>query len=270
PTITGFSSIQANLDATVQNTGIELTLRTVNFQRQSFNWSSSFNLTIARNKLLSFPNLGGSTYKNSFVIGEPLNIKKVYHYTGMNPQTGIYQFEDYNTDGSITAAEDKQSVRDLNPKYFGGFQNTITYNNWQLDFLFQFVSQLNYNGSYRSGLPGSMSNQPTAVIDHWEAAGDNAAYEIYSTGVNSVAVDAFNKYYQSDAMITDASYIRLKNLSLSYTIPEQWLKGVKCKLLFQGQNIFTITSFEGADPESRFSMSLPPLKVFTTGIQLTF
>ena len=270
PTITGFSSIQANLDATVENTGIEITLRTVNFQRQSFNWSSSFNLTIARNKLLSFPNLGGSTYKNSFVIGEPLNIKKVYHYTGMNPQSGIYQFEDYNTDGSITAAEDKQSVRDLNPKYFGGFQNTITYKNWQLDFLFQFVSQLNYNGSYRSGLPGSMSNQPTAVIDRWQAPGDNALYELYSSGVNSAAVDAFNKYYQSDAMITDASYVRLKNLSLSYTIPEQWLKGVKCRLLFQGQNLFTITSFKGADPESRFSMSLPPLKVFTTGVQLTF
>ncbi|CAD0002228.1 SusC/RagA family TonB-linked outer membrane protein [Flavobacterium salmonis] len=270
PASTGFNSLQSNLDATVQNKGIELTLRTVNFQRQSFNWSSSFNLTIARNKLLSFPNLKESTYKNQFVIGEPLNIKKVYHYTGINPQTGIYQFEDYNGDGTITAVEDKQSIRDLNPKYFGGFQNTITYKNWQFDFLFQFVNQLNYNGAYRTGLPGSMRNQPTAVIDHWQNPGDNATYQKYSTGVNSQAADAFNKYYQSDAMITDASYVRLKNVSLSYTIPEQWLKGVKCRLVFQGQNLFTITSFKGADPESRFSMSLPPLKVFTTGLQLTF
>ncbi|MEA9412639.1 SusC/RagA family TonB-linked outer membrane protein [Flavobacterium sp. PL02] len=270
PASTGFNSLQSNLDATVQNKGIELTLRTVNFQRQSFNWSSSFNLTIVRNKLLSFPNLKESTYKNQFVIGEPLNIKKVYHYTGINPQTGIYQFEDYNGDGTITAVEDKQSIRDLNPKYFGGFQNTITYKNWQFDFLFQFVNQLNYNGAYRTGLPGSMRNQPTAVIDHWQNPGDNATYQKYSTGVNSQAADAFNKYYQSDAMITDASYVRLKNVSLSYNIPEQWLKGVKCRLVFQGQNLFTITSFKGADPESRFSMSLPPLKVFTTGLQLTF
>ncbi|MTD67704.1 SusC/RagA family TonB-linked outer membrane protein [Flavobacterium sp. LC2016-13] len=270
PSSTGFNSIQSNLDATVQNKGIELTLRTVNFQRQSFNWSSSFNLTIARNKLLSFPNLKESTYKNQFVIGEPLNIKKVYHYTGINPQTGIYQFEDYNADGTITTVEDKQSIRDLNPKYFGGFQNTITYQNWQFDFLFQFVNQLNYNGAYRTGLPGSMRNQPTAVIDHWQNPGDNATYQKYSTGLNSQASDAFNKYYQSDAVITDASYVRLKNLSLSYTIPEQWLKGVKCRLVFQGQNLLTITSFKGADPESRFSMNLPPLKVFTTGLQLTF
>jgi len=270
PSTTGFNSVQANLDATVENKGIELTLRTVNFQRQSFNWTSSFNLTFARNKLVSFPNLGGSTYQNQFVIGEPLNIKKVYHYTGIDPQTGIYQFEDYNADGAITAVEDKQAIRDLNPKYFGGIQNTITYKNWQLDFLFQFVNQLNYNGSYRAGIPGSMGNQPTAVMDHWQSPGDNAAYQEYSTGVNSEAMDAFYKFYASDAMITDASYIRLKNLSLSYTIPEQWLKGVKCRLVFQGQNLFTITSFDGADPESRFSMSLPPLRIFTTGLQLTF
>ncbi|WP_202704240.1 SusC/RagA family TonB-linked outer membrane protein [Flavobacterium sp. UGB4466] len=267
---TGFNSVQANLDAVVQNRGVELTLRTVNFQRQSFNWTSSFNLTIARNKLVSFPNLEGSTYNNQFVIGEPLNIKKVYHYTGINPQTGVYQFEDYNADGAITAVEDKKSIRDLNPKYFGGIQNTITYKNWQLDFLFQFVNQLNYNGSYRTGIPGSMGNQPTAVTDHWQSPGDNATYQQYSTGVNSSAVDAFYKYYQSDAIITDASYVRLKNLSLSYTIPDKLLKGIKCRLIFQGQNLFTITSFDGADPESRFSMSLPPLKVFTTGIQLTF
>ncbi|MEZ7497847.1 SusC/RagA family TonB-linked outer membrane protein [Flavobacterium sp. Arc3] len=270
PATTGFNSIQANLDATVQNRGVELTLRTVNFQRQPFNWTSSFNLTIARNKLLSFPDLEGSTYENQYVIGQPLNIKKVYHYTGIDPTTGIYQFEDFNSDGLITAAEDKQSIRDLNPKYFGGFQNTFTYQNWQFDFLFQFVNQLNYIGSYGTGIPGTMTNQPETVIDRWQTPGDNALHQQYTTGVNSEAVDAFYKYYVSDAMITDASYVRLKNLSLSYTIPEQWLKGMKCRLVFQGQNLFTITSYEGADPESRFRTSLPPLKVFTTGLQLTF
>ncbi|WP_202704131.1 SusC/RagA family TonB-linked outer membrane protein [Flavobacterium sp. UGB4466] len=270
PATTGFNSIQANLDATVQNRGIELTLRTVNFQKESFNWTSSFNVTIARNKLLSFPDLKGSTYENQYVIGQPLNIKKLYHYTGIDPMTGIYQFEDFNKDGLITSPQDKQAIRDLNPKYFGGFQNTITYKNWQLDFLFQFVNQLNYNGSYTTGLPGAMANQPVGVMSHWQNPGDNATYQQYTTGVNSEAMDAFYKFYASDAMITDASYVRLKNLSLSYTIPEQWLKGVKCRLVFQGQNLFTITSYKGADPESRFTTSLPPLRVFTTGLQLTF
>ncbi|MBG6063156.1 TonB-linked SusC/RagA family outer membrane protein [Flavobacterium sp. CG_9.1] len=270
PATTGFNSLQANLDATVQNRGIELTLRTINFQKQSFNWTSSFNLTISRNKLLSFPNLKGSTYENQFVIGQPLNIKKVYHYTGIDPATGIYQFEDFNNDGVLTAAEDKQSIRDLNPKYFGGFQNTITYKNWQLDFLFQGVKQLNYSGSYTTGIPGTMTNQPATVVDRWQNSGDSALYQQYTTGVNGAAVSAFYNFYSSDAMIVDASYIRLKNLSLSYTVSQQWLKGINCRFVFQGQNLLTITSYRGADPESRFSSSLPPLKVFTTGIQLTF
>ncbi|MEZ7516130.1 SusC/RagA family TonB-linked outer membrane protein [Flavobacterium frigidarium] len=270
PATTGFNSIQANLDATVQNRGFELTLRTVNFQKASFNWTSSFNLTMSRNKLLSFPNLEGSTFENQYVIGQPLNIRKVYHYTGLNTETGLYQFEDFNQDGLITAAEDKQSIRDLNPKYFGGFQNSITYKNWNLDFLFQFVKQLNYGGSYGTGIPGTQTNQPTSVLDRWQNAGDNTTYQQYTTGVNSAAVDAFFKYYSSDAIIEDASYVRLKNVSLTYTIPQQWLKGMQCRLVFQGQNLLTITSYSGADPESRFNTSLPPLKVFTTGLQLTF
>jgi hypothetical protein len=161
-------------------------------------------------------------------------------------------------------------IRDLNPKYFGGFQNNITYKNWQLDFLFQFVKQFNYSGSFGTGIPGTQTNQPTSVINSWQNAGDNATYQQYTTGVNSAAVDAFFKYYASDAIIEDASFVRLKNVSLTYTISKQWLKGVQCRLVFQGQNILTITSYSGADPESRFNTSLPPLKVFMTGLQLTF
>ncbi|WP_281638282.1 SusC/RagA family TonB-linked outer membrane protein [Flavobacterium marginilacus] len=270
PGTTGFSSIQANLEAAVQNRGVELTLRTVNFQRQSFGWTSSFNLTIPKNELLSFPNLQGSTYKNLYVIGEPLNIKKVYHYTGMDRETGLYQFQDFNGDGLLTANEDKQYVQDLNPKYYGGFQNSLSYQNWQLDFIFQFVNQLNYNVSYGTGNPGTMSNQPVEILDHWQNPGDIAEYQQYTTGINKDAATAFSRYYASDAIITDASYIRLKNVSLSYTIPGQWLKKIKCRVVFQGQNLLTITSFQGADPESKYRTSLPPLKVFTTGLQLTF
>lgn len=270
PASTGFNSIQANLDATVENKGTELTLRTVNFQTSSFNWTTNFNLTFSENKLVSFPNLNASTYKNQYVIGEPLNIKKVYHYTGLDPATGIYQFEDFNGDGLITAPEDKQYVQDLNPKYYGGLQNTISYQNWQLDFLFQFVNQLNYSPANNTGMPGDMTNQYTAVLDHWQHPGDNAAYQRYSTGADGDAVDAFSKYYASDAILTDASYIRLKNLSLSYNVPQQWLRGMKCRVVFEGQNLLTFTSYEGGDPESSYRLSLPPLKVFTTGLQLTF
>jgi TonB-linked SusC/RagA family outer membrane protein len=270
PGTTGFSSLQANLDATVQNHGIEGTIRTVNFQRSNFNWSTSFNLTMPRNKLLSFPDLEGSTYSNRYVIDQPLNIVKVYHFTGLDPQTGIYQFEDVNKDGLITPAEDKQTLADFNPKYYGGLLNQITYKRWQLDFLFQFVKQDNYNAEYRTGMPGTMVNQPTTVLDHWQNPGDDASHQQYSAGTNNTVLKAFHDYYASDASITDASYVRLKNFSLSYNLPVQWLQGIQCRATIEGQNMLTITSYKGSDPEFTTIGYLPPLKVFTAGLQFTF
>jgi hypothetical protein len=160
-------------------------------------------------------------------------------------------------------------VLDMNPKYFGGLQNQISYKGVQLDFLFQFVKQVNYNATYFSGIPGSMFNQTTSVLDHWQQPGDNAEYQQFTTGVNGNAVDAFAKYYDSDAAITDASYIRLKNVSLSYNLPAKWLSGLKCRVFVEGQNLFTFTHYNGADPEFRAPGFLPPLRVFTAGLQFT-
>ncbi|MFV5692916.1 SusC/RagA family TonB-linked outer membrane protein [Flavobacterium sp. LT1R49] len=270
PGTTGFSSIQANLDASVQNDGMELTLRTVNFQRKDFGWSSNFNISVLNNKLLRFPDLESSTYANKYVIGSPLNIVKVYHFTGLDPITGVYQFEDFNGDGLLSAKDDKQYLRDLNPEFYGGLQNQLHYKGVQLDFLFQFVKQLNYNSASTLGLPGSRNNQTTDVLARWQNPGDTGPFQQYSTGVNSAVANAFTKYKESDATITDASYIRLKNVALSYQLPSIWLKGVVCKLNIQAQNLLTLTSYRGADPEFKTRGVLPPLKIVTTGVQFTF
>lgn len=269
PATTGFNSIQGNLNATVQNRGVEVTLRTVNFQKPNFSWTTNFNISISKNKLLSFPELEGSTYRNQFVIGEALNIRKVYHYTGLNPQTGVYTFEDIDGDGEISTL-DKQTVADFNPSFFGGLSNQFTYKRWQLDFLLQFVKQKNYTSASMAGLPGTMNNQPTDVLHHWQAAGDAGGYEQYSAGYNGDVVDAFYKYYESDAVIGDASYIRLKNVSLSYKVPEKWLFGASCRMTLEGQNLLTFTSYKGRDTEFKTSGYLPPLQVLSAGLQFTF
>ena len=270
PGTTGFTSLQANLDAEVENSGFELGLRTVNFQGSKFGWVSSLNFTAAKNKLLSFPDLESSSYSDQLVVGEALNIVKVYHYTGINPQTGIYQFEDVNGDGVISAPDDRQVVKDLNPKYYGGLQNQFRYGALQLDFLFQFVKQLNYNQNYSSGVPGTAFNQPIEVGNHWQNPGDAGPYQIYTSGSNGDVMNAASQFSESDASISDASYIRLKNVALSFDLPERWTKRAKCRLSLQGQNLLTITSFKGGDPEFRSPGFLPPLRMFTSSIQLTF
>lgn len=267
PGTTGFPQIQANLAATVENKGLEFTLRTVNFSGKNFNWTTTFNLSFAGNKLLAFPNLGSSTYQNKYRIGEPLNIQLRYHYSGLDPLTGIYQFADQNNDGKISSPDDRQTVVNLNPDYFGGFQNQLKYKHWKLDFLFQFVKQRNQ--SFDNGLAGYMSNQPERIINSWQQPGDPGPYQIYSAGYNLGAVMGQSRYGTSDATIVDASYIRLKTLAVIYDVPLN-SKEIKCAVSLQGQNLLTFSPYKDGDPEFTMAGYLPPLKIITAGIQLTF
>ena len=269
PGTTGFSSIQANLDAVVQNKGIEFTIRTMNIKSGQFSWTTNLNFTSIKNKLLSFPGLAVSTYKNQYVIGMPLNILKVYQYTGLDPTSGTYQFKDFNGDGLITAADDKQTIKDLNPKFYGGLQNQLRYRNVDLDFLFQFVKQENFNENYANPMPGTMSNQTAGVMVHWTNPGDAGPYQGYSSS-NSVRNLANSRYSQSDASISDASYIRLKNIALSYQLPKEWTKNFSCRLSFQGQNVLTLTKYKGMDPEFKSAGFLPPLRIYSTAVNITF
>jgi TonB-linked SusC/RagA family outer membrane protein len=269
PGTTGFSSMQANLDAEVENSGLELSLRAVIVKQENFGWTASFNLTDLENKLLSFPGLETSTYKEQYVIGQPLNIVKVYQYTGLNAATGAYQFKDVNGDGILSAADDKKTIRYLSPEYYGGLENQFRYGSLQLDFLFQFVKQSNYNENYRTSMPGTMVNQAAGVTEHWQQPGDTGPYQAYSAA-NGALGAASTQFFQSDAAIGDASYIRLKNIALSYDMPKSWTKNFSCKLSLQGQNLFTISPYKGMDPEFKYTGYLPPLRIVTTGIQLTF
>ena len=270
PGTTGFPSITANLNATVQNTGWEFELQGRAINNDNFKWTTSLNLTVPRNKLVSFPNLDGSTYANIYVLGQPLDIQKVYHYTGMNPATGIYEFEDYDGDGQITAGNDREKVVRTSPEYFGGLQNSISYKKWNLDFLFQFVKQLGSNYNYLGVLPGIANNLPADFTNAWQQPGDNSTIQPYTTGLNSDVTNAYYRFLSSDAAFSDASFIRLKNLSLSYTLPMMWSESTSCRVYFQGQNLLTITRFKGPDPESQSTGRLPPLRVFSVGVELNF
>lgn len=267
PGTTGFPSIQANLDATVENTGLELTLRTSNIETGSLRWTTNINLTFSHNKLLKFPNLESSVYSQNYRIGQPLNIRLLYKYNGINPQTGVYQYQDLNNDGRISFPEDKQTVADLNPEYYGGIQNQLSYKKWKLDFLIQFVKQKNY--AYPMGFAGQMYNQQTRKIDSWQQPGDNSTYQLFSTSYSGDAAYADYLYNDSDASIVDASYLRLKNISLTYDVPVN-LKDMQLKIMLQGQNLLTFTRYDDGDPEFTTYGFLPPLKVISTGVQLTF
>jgi len=267
PATTGFTSILANLDAVVENTGFEIGITGVLFRGNHFSWTTSVNLTLPKNELLEFPNLENSTYANRFVIGEPLNIVKLYNLKGVNPETGLFEFEDYNGDGEITIEEDREFVADLSPKFYGGISNSIQYKDWSLDFLFQFVKKDGFN-QFNSGIPpGTMLNQPKEVLDRWMQSGDEAFMQQFTTGANSEAFLAYSQFSQSSGIVSDASFIRLKSLNLSYNVPLNNSSGASCRVSLRGQNLLTFTKFKGGDPEQTNGY-IPSLRQISLGLQI--
>ncbi|MFC3356018.1 SusC/RagA family TonB-linked outer membrane protein [Sphingobacterium zeae] len=261
--VTGFTSVIANLEATIENTGWEIELSGRPFISKNFQWESSFNLSFPRNKLLSFPGLAGSTYANQYVIGQSTNIIKLYQLEGINPKTGLYQFTDFNGDGKISTPDDRQVIEDTSVKYFGGWSNTVQYKNWDLSILFQFVKKKARNYIGIMTLPGTMNNQPVQVLDVWSQENPQGFYMPYST----VNTSSHNLLRSSTAAYSNASFIRLKNIQLGYRIPLQTGPFKDVKIYFQGQNIWTWTRFFGVDPESSSLGFLPPLRTYSFGVQ---
>tara|TARA_R110000851_G_scaffold207537_2_gene359645 strand:- start:31753 stop:34752 length:3000 start_codon:yes stop_codon:yes gene_type:complete len=269
PGTTGFAGILGNLDALVENRGWEFELNTVNLNSGNWKWNTSFNFTFPKNELLEFPNLGSSTYANSYVMGQPITIVRVLHFTGVDPETGIYTFEDYNGDGQISAPEDRKAIIDTAPEWYGGLSNTLAYGNLELDIFFQFSKQLAQNSNRWGTTPGAMVNQPVGVLDAWSVAGDQTDTQGYTTGGSYDRVVAAYNLGQSDAAFSDATYLRLKNISLAYNIPNFLHSVSNAKVFLQGQNLYTLTEYKGQDPEQTLGF-IPALRWLGAGVTVTF
>src|SRR5690606_3075245 len=96
PAITGFTSVQANLPALVQNTGWEVLLNTINLMGKDFSWKTSLNMTFPENKLVEFENIEQNSYGTRYRVGHPLNIRFLYQFDGIDPETGFYRIVDVN------------------------------------------------------------------------------------------------------------------------------------------------------------------------------
>lgn len=267
----GFTSYIANLPAEVENKGFEFELSTVNINKGDFKWNTAFNLTIAKNKLLKYPGLANSAYASTFYIGQPINVVSGYQSTGINPANGLPTFVDTNGSGSITIA-DMAPLGTVTPKFYGGLQNNFSYKNWNFDFFFQFVKQegplLNYGTL--SSTYGARSNKDVSALERWTSAGQLTDIPVATAGT-ATAYAAYNQWRLSTANWGDASFIRLKNVSLRYNLGSL-LKSIKVNnisVYLQGQNLFTITKYKGFDPETK-GLTLPPLSVYTAGLQVSF
>jgi hypothetical protein len=198
------------------------------------------------------------------------------HNTGVDPQTGLYTFEDKNKDGKITydpgQPGDDSYVYNMAVRFDGHLTLNFSYKNWELSTFFYFRSQLGYRPIVGLDPPGDESNQPLEILKQvWHKPGDIAKYARLTTFATDISYSNFLQY--SDGVITDASYIRMQNLSLSYTLPKsKWnLKGIdNASIVVKAENLFLITKYKGTDPEVQSFGTLPLPKIVTVGLNFNF
>ena len=257
----GIGSIFKNSDALVQNSGWEFTATAVPV-KSNLTWTISANATIAKNKLLEFPNLEKSSYASRFAIGESISRVAVYDYIGVDTQTGLYSFNG-NTQSTF--------VDPNRPRFYGGLINTLTYGRFSLDVLTQFSKlQLRSYASLLGYAPGTRTNQPVSVLNRWQNAGDVAEYQRFTT--SGAAATAYSMFSRSTGGYADASFLRIRNASLAYVFDPALANVIKMqnlRIYAQGQNLAVFSKYKDADPENG-GIGNPLLSVYTLGLQASF
>jgi TonB-dependent starch-binding outer membrane protein SusC len=269
--VTGFTSINKNLNALIQNRGLEFEIRTQNISTKNLKWTSSLNVSRNWNKLLNAPEEVNADILRK--VGYSLTSLFYLTYSGVDPLKGIYLFKDAH--GASTVAPNSSTDRtyrvDFGNEFFGGIQNSISYKNFQLDFLVQFVQGRVGSEYLYYYIPGYFGyNQPTYVLNRWQKPGDVSLVQQFSQNLRTLSsfvnADISNQFYG------DASFVRLKNVSFSWQLPDMVKKKLRlsnARIYAQGQNLYTITKYRGFDPETRNASGLPTLRVITFGLQVT-
>ena len=278
PTQSGFSSIQDNLPAKVRNKGYEVELTASVIQAKDFKWLSKFNFTHEKNVLQEFPGLEKeeSFYKYNYKVGESLNLLWGYQFLGIDPSTGTPIYEGFNIDGTKKNPTDpfggRQVLGRYSPVYYGGWINNFSYKGFSLDVFFHFVHGLLLPNGLADLNNSSIStnNQVTDVLSRWQKQGDITSVPRTATSASAWWISS-NIDRQSSRFLSDASFIRLKNVTLAYQFPASLLSHLKIKELrvfATAQNAATWTSFTGIDPET--GSNVAPVKMWIGGINLNF
>ncbi len=268
PSTSGFGSVFLNLGE-IQNKGLELGLSTVNLEGQ-LNWTTEFNISFNQNEVVSLPEgqdqLGGvgilreGNPIGSFYLFNHLrvfptsedNVNQVRNgsITGPIFQGGDTEFEDVDGDGFISGT-DRVIMGNADPKMWGGFRNRFTYKGFDLDVFFNFTyGQDIYNrlkrdrDSFRllGGSGGTLE-----LLDRWQNPGDITRHP------RPIRGDARGNLRESSSFwLEDGSFLRLKTVSLGYTLPKSLTEKVRmssARLYVTGQNLLTFTDYTGYDPE---------------------
>ena len=271
----GFGYYWDNVGVMV-NKGVELSVNATAIAVKDFSWTINANFSYNDNKITELYN-GVTEYENSgaytkYVVGESLGQFYINRYAGVNPANGDALWYDKN--GNITTElrdEDKVLIdKSYHAPWQGGFGTALAWKGLSLSAQFSWVADrwMINNDRYFDESNGRFAsyNQSRRLLKRWKEPGDIT--DIPRHGV----------YTEFDSrLLEDASFLRLKNLMLSYSLPQSVLRKSKAfsgvRIYAQGQNLFTLTKFSGLDPEGTsniYAAQYPMARQFTFGLDLTF
>ena len=307
PRFTGFSSYLDNIGST-ENRGFELALETQNISREDFSWNTSANFSMNESKVLKLsdgdPLFVGTPISfasgQSFRIiqeGQSLGAFYGYVYGGVyadqaaidnspaapeSARPGDPYLEDINGDGKING-NDRRIIGNAFPDFTFGFTNTFFYKGFDLNIFIQgsYGNEILNMNTLRLESVRGFTNQTTDVLNRWTPENTDTNIPRATRSRNSASQTAMRAI--STRLIENGSYIRLKNLTLGYTFPVEWVEGIGARTLrlyASALNLVTLTNYDGYDPEVSTYNNLgnigadygtyPKAKTYLMGIKLGF
>ena len=290
----GFASVTENAPFTLQNTGWEVTITAGHTHLQGsdpdkFIWfAPSFTISRNYNKVTKVdPN---STYAAIYRKGYPGTATPFVKFLGVDSATGVFDYLKAdgktvttapNTLSAFTSGGDANQMIDLAPTINIGFGDGFSWKGFTVNFHGTFVKQKGYsylnsvytfNGGFVApGLPST--NLPALILGkEWQKPGDHATLQAFTSNLIGAIGPALS-FGRSTGAITDASYLRIDNLNISYQVPARWIHKMgmtNCIISLRAQNVFTITPYQVGDPASQNLYNIPPQRVFNCGVNLTF
>jgi TonB-linked SusC/RagA family outer membrane protein len=288
PGTSGFEGVWSNIGE-LENKGLEFALHSNNFVGD-FKWTTDFNIAFNKNKILDIngPEITPNGF-NYVIEGQPIGVFKMRKYAGVDPDNGDALF--YIDETSNEATSNFNLAGDIivgspNPDFTGGFNNYFEYKGIDMNVLLSFVyGNMVYNGGgrYQSANAEWFDNQTVDQMDRWQSPGD-------ITDVPQARLGETNGSNTSSRYLSDASYLRVRNINLGYNVPVRLISKIKLtgmRVYVGVQNLYTFTKYKGWDPEVNYTgtgrstqntniiqgydfYTAPQARTFTLGINLSF
>ena len=279
--------------AEISNRGLDFSINAILVDNKDFTWSSTFTGTYLKNEVKNLGGLefvAGSSPAAGMIptdgvtrveVGQPIGAFYGYKWIGLDA-TGHDAFEDVNKDGKIDS-NDRTFIGKANPDFTLGWNNTLSWKNWDLNMFFtgsfgaDRLNLVRFTGTAMTG-DFAFVTLKEYINDNFDVKGQSARYpSVNVTGNDYQSASTSTKFLES------ANYFRLDNLSLSYNLPKSVAKFADMRFTLSCQNVFTITKYKGMDPAGISFMNsgvdvndgidlgaYPLTRSYTVGVRLNF